>query len=125
MSWALEVGEVAGPAGFPLAVTKLERTLIDIAVRPNYAGGVHEVLEAYRGAKANVSVNLLVATLRKMDYVYPYHQAIGFYMQRSGYEERRLARLRDLGMTFDFYLGNDIKEPDYDPEWRIFIPSGL
>lgn len=61
-------------------MTKLERTLIDIAVRPNYAGGVHHVLEAYAAAKSRVSVNVLLATLQKMEYVYPYHQVIGFYI---------------------------------------------
>ena len=38
-------------------VTDLERTLIDIAVRPEYAGGVYEVLNVYRLAKGKVSAN--------------------------------------------------------------------
>ena len=122
---SLEVGELAGPDGLPLAVTKLERTLIDIAVRPTYAGGVHQVLEAYAAAKTKVSVNVLVATLQKMNYVYPYHQVIGFYMQRAGFEESRLTRLRGLGMRFDFYLSNAIKDRDYDARWRLFIPKGF
>jgi hypothetical protein len=39
-------------SGTKLRVTGLERTLIDLAVRPSYAGGVFQVLEAYRGAKS-------------------------------------------------------------------------
>jgi hypothetical protein len=42
----LEVGSIAGPEGELLRATKLERTLIDIVVRPVYAGGVYQVLEA-------------------------------------------------------------------------------
>ncbi len=77
--------------GRPLRVTGIERTLIDITVRPSYAGGVAEVLEAYRRAADRVQVNNLVAMLRKIDFVYPYEQAIGFYMERSrAYPERRL-----------------------------------
>lgn len=33
-----------------IRVTDLERTLIDIAVRPAYSGGVFEVLEAFKNA---------------------------------------------------------------------------
>ena len=110
----LEVQTIKGPAGEELPVTTVERTLIDIAVRPAYAGGVYQVLEAYKSAKARVSVSKLNATLKKLDYVYPYHQAVGFYMQRAGYEESRYERLRRLPTNLDFYLTYGLKEKDYD-----------
>ena len=42
----LGVVEMEGPEGEAIRVTGVERTLIDAAVRPVYAGGVHEVLSA-------------------------------------------------------------------------------
>jgi hypothetical protein len=119
----LEVGRIQGPDGEALEATKLERTLIDIAVRPAYAGGVFKVLEAYTTARDRVSVNTLVATLKKLGYVYPYHQAIGFLMERAGYAAERLEPLRKLEMRFDFYLSHGIKEKVYDS--RLFVPKGM
>ncbi|HUP63033.1 MAG TPA: hypothetical protein VNA69_21755 [Thermoanaerobaculia bacterium] len=121
----LEVGQLDGPAGEKLAVTKLERTLIDSTVRPAYAGGVFHVLEAYTAAKSVLSVNVLLATLKRLEYAYPYHQAIGFYLQRAGYEENRWQRVKELGMKHDFYLAHGLHDPEYDPEWRLFYPKGL
>jgi len=121
----LEVVPVPATTGEMLDVTGVERTLIDITVRPAYAGGVYQVLEAYRSAKDRVSANVLVATLKKLDYVYPYHQAIGFYMQRAGYEQSRYERLHDLGLSFDFYLAHDIRDREFDPYWRLYFPKGL
>jgi predicted transcriptional regulator of viral defense system len=106
-------------------VTRLERTLIDIAVRPDYAGGIYQVREAYRAARDRVSINTLIATLRKLDYVYPYHQAIGFYMARTGYDVSRTNRLLKLGMSVDFYLTYGIKDREYDAKWRLFFPKGF
>jgi predicted transcriptional regulator of viral defense system len=122
---SLGVEELAGPSQEPLRVTNLERTLIDIVVRPAYAGGIFQVLEAYRTAKDGVSTNRLVATLKKLEYVYPYHQAIGFLMERAGYAEARTAMLRKLGLHFDFYLVHGIKQPEYSKEWQLYYPQGL
>lgn len=121
----LEVGTMLDSSQAALTVTNLERTLIDIAVRPEYAGGVYQVLEAYKASKTRMSANVLLATLKKLDYLYPYHQAIGFYMQRAGYEAHRLAMLEKLHRTFDFYISHDIKDTEYDPRWRLFLPKGL
>jgi hypothetical protein len=113
------------PQSENLDVTNLERTLIDIAVRPEYAGGVYQVLQAFRSAKQKMSVNALLAILKGLDYVYPYHQAIGFYMQRAGYEEPRWGRLKQLGFKYDFYLAHGIRDNVYDSEWRLFYPKGF
>jgi len=121
----LGVEPIRGPQGETVDATGLERTLIDIVVRPYYAGGVNEVLTAFRSAKKNVSVNRLIAHLKKLDYVYPYHQAIGFYLQHAGYDASRYEPLRELGLDFDFYLSHGLKKYLYDPAWRIRYPEGL
>lgn len=109
-----------------LRITDLERTLIDITVRPEYAGGATEVLHAYKTASDKVSVNRLVAILRKIDYTYPYHQVIGFYMQQCGsYRESQLDLLKKIEIKYDFYLMHKTNDTQYSKEWRLFYPKGM
>jgi hypothetical protein len=122
----LGVIEITGSQGPPLPVTCIERTLIDIAVRPIYAGGVFEVLKAYRLAAGRTSTNRLAAMLAQLRYVYPYHQVIGFYLERAGgYKPAALQFFRKLEMKWDFYLAHDMGETDYCKKWRLFIPKGF
>jgi predicted transcriptional regulator of viral defense system len=121
----LGVEEITGPASELLQVTNLERTLVDIVVRPAYAGGISQVLKAYRAAKDRVSVDQLLAILKKLDYVYPYHQPIGFLMQKTGYPEEGYAKLGALGLNHDFYLTHGMQQPEYSTTWRLFYPKGF
>lgn len=106
-------------------LTNIERTLIDITVRPAYSGGVFEVQKAFRLAKDQVSVNALAAMLRKLKYVYPYHQAIGYYLERAGYKSSLLDLLRSFPMDYDFYLAHEMGETEYVEGWRLFVPKGF
>jgi hypothetical protein len=112
--------------GANIHVTDIERTLIDIAVRPEYSGGVYEVLNAYKKASGRVSVNRLAATLKKINYIYPYHQVIGFYLDTSGvYKKAQIELLKSLPMQNDFYLAHKMKETDYSEQWRLYYPKGF
>lgn len=106
-------------------VTNLERTLIDAAVRPAYSGGVFEVAKAFELSKDTLSVNALGAMLTRLGFIYPYHQVIGFYLERAGYRASLLDLLRRFPMPFDFYLTHEMAATRYEKGWRLHVPKGF
>jgi hypothetical protein len=72
-----------------------------------------------------MSTEKLKGLLKKLDYVYPYHQAIGFYMERAGYSRKLCGQLREFGLPYDFYLVNGMADVDYNDSWRLFYPKGF
>lgn len=109
------------------SLTNLERTLIDITVRPNYAGGAFAVLSAYQNAIGlhELSTNRMMAALKALDLIYPYQQAIGFYLERAGYKGRLLDTLRKQITPYEFYLDYDISQRTYNEDWHIWHPTGM
>lgn len=107
--------------------TNIERTLIDAVVRPGYSGGVNEVLKAFINAGTQkVSVNKILMYLNKIDYIYPYHQAIGFYMEKAGvYKQSQIDLLKALEQPIKFYLTYGMKEMDFSTQWNIYFPKGF
>jgi predicted transcriptional regulator of viral defense system len=122
----LGVVTIEGKNKRQLFVTDVERTLIDITVRPSYAGGVFEVLKAFHKAKDKVSINKLTALLKKLDYIYPYHQAIGYYLEKTGdYSQNQIKLLERFEINYNFYLTHQMKEKDYSPKWKLYYPKGF
>jgi hypothetical protein len=122
-SGRLDVHPANTPLGNPVEVTSVERTLIDVTVRPGYAHGPASVLRAFQLARGMISVRKMCNLLQKLDYTYPYHQAIGFYLKRAGYPSSDCRMLARFGKEFDFYLCHGLRSPAFDPEWKIFIPN--
>ncbi|MCX5801502.1 MAG: hypothetical protein NTX17_08965 [Candidatus Eisenbacteria bacterium] len=121
----LGVVEIQAPTQGRLQVTGIERTLIDIAVRPFYSGGTGEVLKAYMKAIGKIDTDRLISILRKIEYIYPYHQVIGFYLQGAGFQNSSLNSFKEMGLKHDFYLDYGMQEKDYSKEWRVYFPKDL
>lgn len=107
-------------------VTSLERTLIDIVVRPSYTNGILEILNCYKLARERISIENLIRTLKKLAFVYPYHQAIGFLLEKSGvYNQNEIDEFKNLGLKYDFYLEREMSEKKYSKEWKLYYPKFL
>lgn len=109
-----------------IPITDIERSLIDITVRPEYSGGIDQVFHAFKSAKGRISINKLQAYLTKMDYVYPYNQPLGFFLSRSGnYTDDQLSVLRKDSFGINFYLGHKLPNLKLDPFWKVYYPAGI
>ena len=107
-------------------VSDLERTLIDISVRPFYSGGVTQVLEAFINAKDRMDPEKLINYYSNLNYTYPYHQVIGFYLEKAGYDEKVYEKFLNFdNSNYDFYLTYNILHKEYSKKWHLYYPKGL
>jgi hypothetical protein len=110
-----------------IRVTNVARTLVDLTVRPQYGGGVRTVLKAFKKARERgiVKTEEIAQVLRGVEHSYPYHQAVGFLMDRAGFSMNDTKIFKTPAMEFDFYLEQKMEKPLYDPEWRVYYPFDL
>lgn len=107
-------------------ITNIERTLIDITVSPYYCGGCFEVLNVYKKARGRVNIQKLYDMLIKLDYIYPNHQVIGFYLEKAGFKEADL-QLFDHNKELRFFVQRELKEKErkYSERWNLYYPEFL
>tara|TARA_R110000868_G_scaffold240864_2_gene495457 strand:+ start:373 stop:1260 length:888 start_codon:yes stop_codon:yes gene_type:complete len=108
-----------------LAVTDLERTLIDIAVRPAYSGGAFQILEAYKNSRDKVNPSKISNYLDQLDYIYPYHQLVGFYLDLAGFGEEELKQFLDKKSNINFYQTYNLSNKKLNTKWGIYYPMGI
>lgn len=108
------------------AVSDIERTLIDISVRPFYSGGITQVLEAFINAKDKLDTKKLIDYYSQLNYTYPYHQVIGFYLEKAGYcKEIYNEFLNFDDLDFNFYLTYNILHKEFSKKWHLYYPKGF
>jgi predicted transcriptional regulator of viral defense system len=107
--------------------TDLERTLIDICVRPELAGGIAEVIKIFSKAKTmQIDISKIINYLRDADYIYPYHQTIGFLLDLTGHNINLINAISaEFDKEYDFYLCHDPNNIArhklyYTKKWKIF-----
>jgi predicted transcriptional regulator of viral defense system len=126
-NFGTELIDIPNGTGTQILVTNLERTLIDIVVRPAYSGGTKNILRAYQMAQSKILVDKLIETMNALNYVYPYHQSIGFYIDKAGvYDQKFIRAIKAYKpFTYDFYLDYHMIDPQYSQEWKIYYPREL
>lgn len=111
--------------GLVIPVTNVERTLIDIIVRPELSGGIPEIIKAYK-AIDTVQIAKLKTYLKKKDYVYPFEQSIGFCLEYAGIEKEKVDLFfESYQFKYNFYLDRNLENPNFSERWKLFYPNYL
>jgi hypothetical protein len=106
-------------------VSDIERTLIDISVRPFYSGGVSQVLSIFNEVKNIMDTEKLFEYYRNMNFIYPYHQIIGFYLDKSGYPKESYDKFLSLRTDIKFYITYNILHKSFSEKWNLYYPMGM
>jgi hypothetical protein len=130
--WLIHHGMFTGNIGLcdyklstTIKITDIERTILDTTVRSTLVGGPEKVLEFYKKAKGKVSTENLLSYLKNINYTYPYHQSIGFYLEASGYDVNEYEGFKEIPMPYKFYLDYAMESTNYNKDWKVYYPDDL
>ena len=107
-------------------VTCIERALIDAVVSPQYNGGIVSVYTYFRNARGMLNMARLIKIYRQLDFVYPYSQSIGFFLDKAGMPKHASVIYKKFPPEGRFYVDHDAKTTwVYDEKWKLYYPKGL
>ncbi len=107
-------------------VTCIERALIDAVVSPQYNGGIVSVYTYFRNARNMLNMTKLIKIYMQLDFVYPYSQSIGFFLDRAGMPKQAAIIYKKFPPERNFYVDHDAKSSwIYNEKWKLYYPAGL
>ena len=107
-------------------ITSVERALIDAVVSPQYNGGVVSVYTYFKKARRKMDVKQLMDIYRKLDFVYPYSQVLGFFLDNIGLQKQASDIYGEFPPQFKFFVDHNAKASwTYDAKWKLYYPNGL
>lgn len=117
------------PMGFSKFVrtSNVERCFIESMVRPNYSGGVSEILNSF--SNTTISVNKVLAYLNNMNYIYPYIQIAHFYIKHTQNNNQKADILKKeinkRDNNINMYIEHQIIDPILDKDSLVYYPKKL
>ena len=107
-------------------ITNLERCLIDAVVAPHYNGGLTALPHMFKEAAEHVDLHNLIDHYRELDFLYPYHQSVGFFLDHSGQKNAAAQWRKTFPPTNRFFVDKNAKTNwVFDANWQVHYPKGL
>lgn len=102
-----------------------ERLLIESLINYQYFGGADIVWEAGITKSSNLDLDLLLIIYKEMELIYPYANAIGYWLESAGVGSKYLSKWLKLvnnDLQFHLFLG-DKERRIFNQKWNLFIPK--
>lgn len=107
-------------------ITDLERCLIDAVVAPQYNGGLLTIPGLFEEASEKLDLETLIAHYQELDFLYPYHQAIGFFLDHCTHKQAAETWRTVFPPSNRFFVDKNAKSSwELDPRWQVYYPKGL
>ena len=107
-------------------ITDLERCLIDAVVAPHYNGGIMSLPALFAEAADQLALHRLISHYGELEFLYPFHQTIGFFLDHSEQTEAAEIWRETFQPINRFFVDKNAKTNWlYDSKWQVRYPKGL
>jgi len=103
-----------------IMVSSINRALIEMIVNIQYFKSSSKIIETFRPIKDKIMLEKVYSILEHFNFIYPYYQCIGFYLEKIGFNKNELMNFTNKISVFDFYTEKNLDTYKYDKFWRMY-----
>jgi len=103
-----------------VSVSSVNRALVEMVVNVQYFKSSGQIIQTFKPLMDQMDPDEVCSVLEHFDYIYPYYQSLGFYLEKIGFSRKELTCFASKISSFDFYTEKNLNEYRYDTFWRMY-----
>lgn len=100
-------------------VSSINRAFVEIISNVHYFQASTNVIELFKQIKEELNPDTIYKVIEKFDFVYPYFQLAGFYLEEIGYKKKQLSKFYYKKSELIFYTQKNKDSYKINEYWNI------
>lgn len=100
--------------------SSIHRAFVEMIVNVQYFKDSLHIIDTFKPLKSKLDLNTVFEVLKRFDFIYPYFQCVGFYLEQIGFSKSELERFKAEVGELKFYTDKKMDSYLYDEYWKIY-----
>ncbi|MCG3677853.1 hypothetical protein L5F07_01150 [Aliarcobacter butzleri] len=100
-------------------ISSINRAFVEIISNIQYSKTPDDVIYEFKNLKDKLDINEIFNIIEKFDFVYPYYQLAGYYLEKIGFLKEELSKFFNKKTDLIFYTIKNKEKYTLDEYWGI------
>ncbi len=101
-------------------VSSINRAFVEMISNVQYLQSSEAIIEVFAKIKDKLDIDRIYTIIEKFDFIYPYFQLAGFYLERIGFSKTELEKFYTQKSELNFYTKKNKNQYGFDGYWKIY-----
>ena len=101
-------------------VSSVNRAFVEMITNVQYLQSSETIIEVFTKIKEKLNLDTIYTIIEKFDFIYPYFQLAGFYLEKIGFSKAELVKFHDKKSGLNFYTQKNKNPYEFDEYWKIY-----
>lgn len=102
-------------------LSSINRAFVEIMSNVHYFQSTDHIIELFKEIKDELDLDKIYHVIEKFNFIYPYYQLAGFYLESIGFEKKELHKFYENKTDLKFYTEKNIETYALDSYWNIYF----
>lgn len=102
-------------------VSSVNRAFVEMITNVQYFQSSQNLIQVFKNIKNKLDIDKIYTIINKFDFIYPYFQLAGFYLEKIGFLKTELTKFYNKKSELKFYTEKNKNQYEFDEYWNIYF----